>query len=465
MNTGVSYDAVAFFDGNILVKEMLYPEFEAILDHVVGIHEFRNKNAHAVYLRINAQLKITAAVFFVIDFDDRGNVNKAWNIPLQHLADTAGRGADLGAGQIKLSCRSQCSVSWHQRSLWDPVLEPGDSNTLTILAKAISRNRLGLQMAPAAEPEPAPQPPRVNQSSSFASAKPAENGVSATALSELEARLKQKYQQDLKAHSKILLEDQKLRLSAMKVEAQDQLEKIQSHYRAECIKLNEKIESSKQLFLEEKHKNLQLKKTLDSQADNVKQVRERYTAELEQSKAFSRDQLLELQEKFENEAQAKLDSVTTELKERLDMREVELFYRDEQIKRLNEETAQLRKEKQSLVDGRGDGLLQNLVESGITFVAYQPGVDHLTIPLSDMSKYLESPVDYVAEKCAVDKPLYLSWLAHVELPVCNHTTHGVMCAKPIPKVDKPSRFYVGESDRCAEHNRAANTFSELLKVR
>ena len=461
MNTGVSYDAVAFFDGNIIVKEMLYPEFEAILDHVVGIHDFRNKTAHAVYLRINASLKITAAVFFVIDFDGKGYVNKAWNIPLQHLADTAGRGADLGAGQIKLSCRSQCSVSWHQRSLWDPVLEAGDSNTLTILAKAISRNRLGLPVAP----EPAPEPRLANDAAVTPAAKFAVNVPGQSADAELEARFKQKYQQELKAHTKTLLEEQKLRLAAMKSEAQDQLEKIQSHYRAERIKLNEKIESSKQLFLEEKHKNLQLKKTLEAQADSVKQVRERYSTELEQSKAFSQDQLLELEEKFENEAQAKLDSVTTELKERLDMREVELFYRDEQIKRLNEETAQLRREKQSLVDGRGDRLLQNLVEQGITFVAFQPGVDHLTIPLSDMSKYLDSPINYVADKCAVDKQLYLSWLAHVELPVCAHTDRGVMCGKSIPKVDKPSRFYAGESDRCSEHNRAANTFSELLKVR
>lgn len=445
MNTGVSHEAVAFLDGNIVVKEMLYPEFEAVLDHVVAIHDFKDKTARAVYLRINATLKITAAVFFVIDFDSRGFVNKSWNIPLMHLADTAGKGADLGAGAIKLSCRSQCSVSWHQRSLWDPVLDAGDSNTLTILAKAIAKNRLGLPV------EPAP---------------PASTPLGSESQAAIAGRADQnRYQQDVQNHSRALAEEHKLRLAALKAEAQDHLEKIQSHYRQERQKLVEKLTSTKQLFAEEKHKNLLLKKTLQEQADSVTEIRERFIRELEQNKAVGQDQLMALEEKYQLESQAKVDSAMAELKERLDMRDVELFYRDEQIKRLNEEIQQLRKDKEGLVDG-GERLLPKLVEKGITFVAYQPGVDHLTIPLSDMSRYLDSPIDYVAEKCAVDKALYQAWLSHYELPVCNHhRDSGGVCAKPIPKVDKPSRFIMGESDRCSKHNRAASTFSELLKVR
>ena len=74
MSVGVTRDAIAFLDGNIVVKEMLYPEFEAILDNVVGIEEFKNSSATAAFLQINTQLKITAAVFFQVDFDGGGFV-------------------------------------------------------------------------------------------------------------------------------------------------------------------------------------------------------------------------------------------------------------------------------------------------------------------------------------------------------------------------------------------------------
>ncbi|ARN75951.1 hypothetical protein [Oceanicoccus sagamiensis] len=94
MNQGISSDAVVFLEdnGTIVVKEMLYPEFEAILDHVVGIEEFKSSTSKAAFLRINSQLQITAAVFFTLDFDASGYVDKSWNIPLQHLVDTAGPG-------------------------------------------------------------------------------------------------------------------------------------------------------------------------------------------------------------------------------------------------------------------------------------------------------------------------------------------------------------------------------------
>lgn len=448
MSSGINHDAIVFFDGNIIAKEMLYPEFEAILDHVVAIHEFKSTTAKAAFIRITPALKITAAVFFTIDFDTRGFVDKSWNVPLPHLAESAGRGVDLGAGRIKLSCRSQCSVSWHQRALWDPVLDEGDTNTLNILAQAVTRNRLGLTR-------------EVEQKI------PKETNTSVTkpiSRVDSEAKLREEFKKELKSQSKVIAEEHKLRLAALKSEAQDHLEKIQNHYRSERDKLIGKNESIKLLFAEEKHKNLQLKKTLDVQAGNVKDIRQKFTEQLEENKAIEQDQLLALEEKFEIEAQANLDAVTAELKERLDMREVELFYRDEQIKRLNEETTQLKSEKQALVGGRGDRLLQKLVESGITFVTFQPGVEHLTIPLSDMSKYLDSPIDYIAEKCSVDKEIYESWLSHFELPVCSHSEDGSVCGKPLQKIDKPSRFIVGESDRCSKHNRAANTYTQLRNV-
>lgn len=457
MNMGVTRDAIMFLDDNTVVKEMLYPEFEAVLDHVVGIDDFKNTRTTAVYLRINPRLKIVAAVFFVIEFDDRGYTDKNWNVPLQHLADHAGRGPDLGAGPIKLSCRSQCSVSWHQRSLWDPQLDAGSSNTLSVLGSAVVRNRLGLIVEKEPEFEQPEAPTKVDSKNNDNSGRLAEA---------YKEQLKQKYKQEFKTRSTALAEEQKLRIATIKSDTQDYIEKMQRQYQAKLQQVESALASAKQLFTEEKHKNLQLKKAFEEKAEDLHQQRESFQQKIEKNKEFEQVQFLELEEKFEQEAKAKLDAATTELKERLDMREVELFYRDEQIGRLNQEVSQLRQEKQNLIDGSGDRVLQRLVESGITFVAYQPGVDHMTIPLREMSQYLESPLSYVAEKCSVDEAHYRSWIAHFEFPACNYIdSDGNNCGKPIPKIEKPSRFISGESDRCSKHSRASNALNAMLKVR
>jgi hypothetical protein len=144
-----------------------------------------------------------------------------------------------------------------------------------------------------------------------------------------------------------------------------------------------------------------------------------------------------------------------------------LFYREDKVKRLNEEVTGLRQEKQALLDGSGDRMLQRLVNAGITFVAYQPGVEHLTVPATDMAGYLESPLNYVAEKCSVDKAIYQHWISHYQLAVCNYHDpyNGAVCGRAVPKVEKPVRFIIGESDRCVDHSRAGSALSELIKVR
>ncbi len=133
---GMVHHAVVFFDANAVVKEMLQVEFEAVLDQVVGLSEFAGREINACFLRINQRLQIVGAVFFLVDFDARGYVNRSWNVPIEHLIENAGRGPDLGGGRIRLACRSQCSVPWHARQLWDPVLE-GDGSSLQQMVQAI----------------------------------------------------------------------------------------------------------------------------------------------------------------------------------------------------------------------------------------------------------------------------------------------------------------------------------------
>ncbi len=451
----ITTDAVMFFDDGEVVKEMLYPEFEAILDHVVAIAEFENMEIPAAYVRINSSLKIVAVVLFLIQFDNRGYVDKSWNIPLAHLAENSGKGPDLGAGPIRLSCRSQCSISWHQRSMWDPDLHSGNK-TLMKLAGAAKRNRLGLTIVE--EPEVVAPIKEEYVSIDLINNEPVDKNS--------KAKLTKKFQKELKAKVAALQEEHKLRVSTMKAEAQDHIQKLQNLYRDELKKVNEVIATTKHLFAEEKQKNIQLKNTLDQQSEAFKSDKEQFKAQVERSQEISQEQLLKLEEKYELEANAKIEQVKTELKEMLDMREVELYYRDEQIGRLNAELSELRQEKQKLLDSSGDQLLQRLADSGVSFIAYQPGVEHLTIPVKEISRYLESPVDYVSEKCAVEPELYKQWRTHFQLPVCNHKMDdGSLCGEPIPKVEKPARFIVGESDRCARHNRASNTLADMMKTR
>ena len=136
-------EAVVFFRGPGICKEMLFPEFEAVLDGVVNLQEFADQQIRAAYVLISPRLLIRAAVFFCIDFDEDGSADRGWNIPLRHLAERTGRGPDLGAGPIRLACRSQCPVSWHQMHLWDPESSAG-RNHFVLIRDALRRNQLGL---------------------------------------------------------------------------------------------------------------------------------------------------------------------------------------------------------------------------------------------------------------------------------------------------------------------------------
>ena len=64
-------------------------------------------------------------------------------MPVEKLADISGKGPDLGGGPIRLSCRSQCAINWHQNDLWDPDMTPG-TNDFLYLRKAVDDNRLRL---------------------------------------------------------------------------------------------------------------------------------------------------------------------------------------------------------------------------------------------------------------------------------------------------------------------------------
>ncbi|WVM93440.1 hypothetical protein ULG90_05765 [Halopseudomonas pachastrellae] len=113
-------EAVMFFSERGISKEMLFPEFEALLDGLVASPEFADETVEAVFLQINARLQVRAAVFFTLDFDLDGYVNRLWNMPLRQIAERAERGPDMGGGPIRLVCLGYNKQPQYRPMLWKP---------------------------------------------------------------------------------------------------------------------------------------------------------------------------------------------------------------------------------------------------------------------------------------------------------------------------------------------------------
>lgn len=449
MNAEGTTEAVVLLGADGAVKEMLFPEFEAILDNVVALVDFKSQKVRGAYLQINNCLQITSVVCFYTDFDSNGFVDKSWNLPLSRLAATGTCGPDLGAGPIKISCRSHCSVSWHQRHLWDPDLQV-DAPFFQKLLALMARNRLGI----------VEQPPQV--SGAETAYIPTLNEAQKYSDSEKTLHLQKKYK--TKLHQ--LNEEYTLKLAALKSEANDHIERLQKHYSSELQKQRQQLTELNEELVKQRRRNQHYKATLDNQAKDLGDAREKFQAQLSKAQGIEESQLNELHEKYQQESRAQIDNIKAELKEMLEMREVELFYREEQITALREEVAQLRQEKQELLNNSGGRVLQQLADEGVSFVSYCAGVDPVAIPAADIGRYLDSPNDYMAEQLGVDPQLYRQWLDHCELPLCGGLNiEGSTCGEPIAKISKPSRFIPGESDRCAKHNSASEALSDIIRMR
>jgi hypothetical protein len=431
---GVIHQAVVFFDGGRPVKEMLQVEFEAILDQVVGLHEFAGRELCACFLRINQRLDIVGAVFFLVDFDERGYVNRSWNVPLQHLLDNAGRGPDLGSGRIRLACRSQCPVPWHARQLWDPELE-GESNSLRQMQAAVRRNRLGLTVdVPelTAEDDEAPAVERVDARDS--------------------QRAQHRLQQEYEGRVGALEETHQLQLTATKAALQEQLDRVHQHYRTQVAQLRESLAAAKKLGKREHHRAQQLQEKLEQQLAEFQRAREASQHDAQERDEQRDQEQAQARQQFEVELRARVEQAGAELREMLEMREVELFYREEQLGTLRDEITRLRQERERLIGQGGGGILQRLAENGVTLVAYQPGAEVINVPVADVPRYLDSPQAFAAEKCSVSVEQYRLWLDHHELPVCGETlADGSVCGEPIEKIERPHRFIGGMHDRCEAH--------------
>lgn len=441
VNTGSDRAAVIFCAGGKVIKQMLFSEFEAILDSMVAISEFSGKKLKAIYTTLNGSLDMVSVVCFTIGFDSDGLADSQWNLPLSALAGEAKAGPDLGAGPIRLACRSQCPINMHQDHLWDPPLT-GKQNLLAALAKLLKTNQLGLDTWDEA----------VADFEEFEEEVPTLDGVNSAA---------QAMEQKERARLARTIKDLRLQMSMLKADYEDQLARVRQRQRDEIKLAKQEYEALEMKASEEAQVNERLQASLKKQAGEFQKLRELVASQIEQvMEGQAAEQQLEL------EIKARIEAATVELQGELERKDVELFYRDEQIKRVNETIEALQQQKQALQEkAAGGDLMRQLQEAGISYTAYQPGAGQFTVPREELLQYVESPLDYAAARCMVDVETYRAWVAHSEKPVCTETNaKGKCCGMPVHRVDSPSKFDLGESDRCSQHKVSGQTIGKLMKA-
>lgn len=437
-------EAVLFFADQDISKQMLYPEFEAVLDGMVNLPEFSDRQMQAVYVLINPRLLVRSLVFFYIDFDEKGAADHSWNIPLRNLAERAGRGPDLGAGPIRLACRSQSPVPWHQMHLWDPDLSP-KHNHILMVRDAIKHNALGLLTDDSYEPF-------VDTAQLTVAAE--DHWESAVQMDAEAAALEREKDQQQRQKAAQIIKQQRLRISSLETQNEAQLAKMRLQYQQETEARQARYQQLQQQLLQQEQLNAQLKQQLAQQADNLNSLRADLQARLRTFEEHERKAVDSLRLQFEHELQARIAVEVVEHKEQIAIRDVELAYKNEREQQLEAELQQLKQLLQEQAGQSGEQILERLSRSGVVFVACHSGVGHITIPLQDMAAYQQNTMQYVAKKCAVTEDQYIRWLAHYENPVCvaQFDAH-TQCGLPLARESLPGSFIDGESNRCSKHKK------------
>ena len=435
-------EAVLFFNDGGVCKEMLYPEFEAVLDGMVSMPEFADQQMRVVYVLINTRLQIRAAVFFFLDFNEDGSADSGWNIPLRNLAERTGRGPDLGAGPIRLACRSQCPVSWYQMHLWDPELTQSQ-NHLVMLRDRIKRNQLGLLVE-----EDTPQAVPAERLQMVAE----DAWYAADSATQTSIRRAEKLEQEQRLKAAQLIKQQRLRIASLEQQREADISRLRELAAQQQAKLLDEIAQLRQELLEKEGLVEQLQVQLHEQAEGFQKNREEMSRQLRALEQNGRAEADAAREQFDEELRRQIAAAVAEYKEQVSIRDVELAYRNELDSQLQEEIEQLRARCETLAEQSGDRVLERLCALGVAFMAYHPGAGHLTIPLADITRYRQNPLAYAAAKCAVSEEQYKQWVEHYQQPVCIATlSSGERCNMPLDKVETPARFVLGESNCCARH--------------
>jgi hypothetical protein len=444
-NANSERTAVLFLDQGTIVRQLRYSEFEAVLDHVGAMGAFASSQAQAVFLEIDGSLRVIAAVFFVLGFDAKGYPDSQWNLPLQLLASQGLQGPDLGAGPIRLATHSRCPISWHRDQLWDPPLTD-TANPFDAIVQVVRENRLG--MSEYTESAAA----RARHGSEGQAAQPWDHQDNSTKALHRDER-------NRLAHR---LKAARRRVAQLRRGQQQQLIELHSRHRRQLSQLEQAV-AALQLQLGEEHRvSSHLKQSLDAQTEHFGRMRTLISQQIQTIEDGDN-----LEQQLGEEFNVRLEATTADLQEVLERKDVELFYRDGEIKCLGENIARLEQQKLDLETRlAGSDFLREMSDAGISFVAIQPGAGEFRVPLEDIPAYLQSPQEYAARYCYVDIQHYRTWLDHNRKPVCHEMTeNGKICNLPVHRCGSPATFEPGESDRCSQHKASSMTLRQVMQSR
>ena len=434
-SSAVTSEAILFFDHRGISKSMLYSDFEAILDGMVGVPEFADKEVRGAYCVVNGQLKVRGLVLFTIDFDEDGMADTTWNVPLRHLVEHAAQGPDMGAGPVRLACRSQCPVAWHQDQLWDPGMKPGANDFIAIRDTIYDRgSKMGLELDDDMEP-PSIAPPVLG-----AQEVPAAPAVKA----DEEARKKD--------------DEERVRLARIIKELRLRVQTLENSQSEEAAKLRYSAQQKEEILNAQIEKVMGQFKALKSQNGALREQNESLKAQvlslnqsLEEQSRRSENQGSELEvltEQYKLALEQRLEEERARLAEQIHAKEMDVLNRDDLIGELRGEVTALKRNQAKEANSGAQKVLEKLEELGLSFIAFHPGAGHISIPANQIAGYMENPVAFAARKCLVTEDHYRAWLAHYENPVCQVGIgqDGQACGKRVIRVEVPNQFKPGVSD-------------------
>lgn len=400
-------EAIYFFDDGHIIKEMLYVEFEAVLDGVVGIPECRNKSFNAVYVSIESGLRVQAAVLFKIGFDGDGHVVNTWNLPLRFLASQSDLGPDLGDGPIKVLTAADCHDPEYHQHLWD--CGKGLVQILTSIKRSVKRNKLSLYSQ-----TPAP----LMHSQMVPGFMPQQGQLAIPGLSPV-------FQapQNFSAPN------------YMAVNLESALRDQQERVRIE---------------LEASHANSMRQLTQENQA--LQQESEDLSRQKQLVEVEARKQIDLIVDKYKSKLRAQLTVQERRWQDKVAEKELLLHYAEEKHNQLREEIVQLRRSIEAEKDQAVEDFLQEVAASGMELIATEKGLGSFAVKPRLVFDYLENPSAFLAAQCGVSEPDYKAWREHYANPVCQAgSSTGCGCAVPIRRVEDPRSFVIGESDVCYAH--------------
>lgn len=139
-------EVVMFYDAaEEIEQEFLFSDFEQkMLTGEVVLESRAASVTKGAYCVVGSGMQLAGIVYFLVNIDEYGCLDSAFNLPLRYLARQAGPSGTLEHGVVRVASRGRCAVPWHSLNLWEPKYLELDA-MLSNVQQRLYRNRLGLK--------------------------------------------------------------------------------------------------------------------------------------------------------------------------------------------------------------------------------------------------------------------------------------------------------------------------------